>query len=161
MMCHAVVQGAIYGMAQAIPDRSLVTEISRGFLDCLYSTEMRDSNSSNHMNGKDHWGGNGPASLVHTGKYNPPQSSRLIAQQLPFHVRWCGNHVIEAQTETEKLLFPNMSWHFDSVSYSFSFHLQPVPHAFVCCTRPTFQTEASLVLHPDHWKHAVLPSSVA
>lgn len=45
--------GAIYGMAQAIPDRSLVTEISRGFLDCLYSTEVRDSNS-NHMNGKDH-----------------------------------------------------------------------------------------------------------
>ncbi|KAK7901692.1 hypothetical protein WMY93_018461 [Mugilogobius chulae] len=31
--------GAIYGMAQSIPDRSMVTEISRGFLDCLYSTE--------------------------------------------------------------------------------------------------------------------------
>ncbi|XP_015798065.1 sphingosine-1-phosphate lyase 1 [Nothobranchius furzeri] len=42
--------GAIYGMAQSIPDRSLVTEISRGFLDCLYSTEVPKSNSS-HMNG--------------------------------------------------------------------------------------------------------------
>ncbi|XP_032409401.1 sphingosine-1-phosphate lyase 1 isoform X2 [Xiphophorus hellerii] len=42
--------GAIYGMAQSIPDRSLVTEISRGFLDCLYSTEVSKSNIS-HMNG--------------------------------------------------------------------------------------------------------------
>uniref|UniRef100_A0AAX7U9Z4 sphinganine-1-phosphate aldolase n=1 Tax=Astatotilapia calliptera TaxID=8154 RepID=A0AAX7U9Z4_ASTCA len=42
--------GAIYGMAQAIPDRSLVTEISRGFLDCLYSTEVTKSKIS-HMNG--------------------------------------------------------------------------------------------------------------
>uniref|UniRef100_A0A3B5L6B8 sphinganine-1-phosphate aldolase n=1 Tax=Xiphophorus couchianus TaxID=32473 RepID=A0A3B5L6B8_9TELE len=42
--------GAIYGMAQSIPDRSLVTEISRGFLDCLYSTEVSKSNVS-HMNG--------------------------------------------------------------------------------------------------------------
>uniref|UniRef100_A0A8C4EBR5 sphinganine-1-phosphate aldolase n=1 Tax=Dicentrarchus labrax TaxID=13489 RepID=A0A8C4EBR5_DICLA len=42
--------GAIYGMAQAIPDRSMVTEISRGFLDCLYSTEVPKSNTS-HMNG--------------------------------------------------------------------------------------------------------------
>ncbi|XP_030604357.1 sphingosine-1-phosphate lyase 1 isoform X2 [Archocentrus centrarchus] len=42
--------GAIYGMAQAIPDRSLVTEISRGFLDCLYNTEVLKSNTS-HMNG--------------------------------------------------------------------------------------------------------------
>ncbi|XP_053307154.1 sphingosine-1-phosphate lyase 1 [Spea bombifrons] len=33
--------GAIYGMAQAIPDRSMVTEISQAFLDCLYSTETR------------------------------------------------------------------------------------------------------------------------
>ncbi|XP_042358066.1 sphingosine-1-phosphate lyase 1 isoform X2 [Plectropomus leopardus] len=40
--------GAIYGMAQSIPDRSMVTEISRGFLDCLYNTEV--SNTS-HMNG--------------------------------------------------------------------------------------------------------------
>lgn len=42
--------GAIYGMAQSIPDRSMVTEISRGFLDCLYSTEVPKSNVS-HMNG--------------------------------------------------------------------------------------------------------------
>ncbi|XP_037321312.2 sphingosine-1-phosphate lyase 1 isoform X1 [Pungitius pungitius] len=42
--------GAIYGMAQSIPDRSMVTEISRGFLDCLYSTEVAKSNTS-HMNG--------------------------------------------------------------------------------------------------------------
>uniref|UniRef100_A0A665TIE2 sphinganine-1-phosphate aldolase n=1 Tax=Echeneis naucrates TaxID=173247 RepID=A0A665TIE2_ECHNA len=42
--------GAIYGMAQSIPDRSMVTEISRGFLDCLYSTEVANSNVS-HMNG--------------------------------------------------------------------------------------------------------------
>ncbi|XP_043991929.1 sphingosine-1-phosphate lyase 1 [Gambusia affinis] len=47
--------GAIYGMAQSIPDRSLVTEISRGFLDCLYSTEVPKSNAG-HMNsnGKAH-----------------------------------------------------------------------------------------------------------
>lgn len=45
-----LLQGAIYGMAQAIPDRSLVTEISRGFLDCLYSTEVTKSKIS-HMNG--------------------------------------------------------------------------------------------------------------
>uniref|UniRef100_A0A673JTQ0 sphinganine-1-phosphate aldolase n=1 Tax=Sinocyclocheilus rhinocerous TaxID=307959 RepID=A0A673JTQ0_9TELE len=32
--------GAIYGMAQSIPDRSMVTEVSQGFLDCLYSTEV-------------------------------------------------------------------------------------------------------------------------
>uniref|UniRef100_A0A8C5I8W1 sphinganine-1-phosphate aldolase n=1 Tax=Gouania willdenowi TaxID=441366 RepID=A0A8C5I8W1_GOUWI len=42
--------GAIYGMAQSIPDRSMVTEISRGFLDCLYSTEVPKLNTS-HMNG--------------------------------------------------------------------------------------------------------------
>ncbi|XP_041125408.1 sphingosine-1-phosphate lyase 1 isoform X1 [Polyodon spathula] len=35
--------GAIYGMAQSIPDRSMVTEISRGFLDCLYSTDAPSS----------------------------------------------------------------------------------------------------------------------
>ncbi|XP_067092400.1 sphingosine-1-phosphate lyase 1 isoform X2 [Osmerus mordax] len=40
--------GAIYGMAQSIPDRSMVTEISRGFLDCLYSTEVA---KTSHMNG--------------------------------------------------------------------------------------------------------------
>ncbi|KAG9485221.1 hypothetical protein GDO78_008354 [Eleutherodactylus coqui] len=32
--------GAIYGMAQTIPDRTLVTEISKAFLDCLYLTEL-------------------------------------------------------------------------------------------------------------------------
>ncbi|XP_072293255.1 sphingosine-1-phosphate lyase 1 isoform X2 [Eucyclogobius newberryi] len=42
--------GAIYGMAQSIPDRSMVTEISRGFLDCLYSTEVPKTSTS-HMNG--------------------------------------------------------------------------------------------------------------
>ncbi|XP_068582295.1 sphingosine-1-phosphate lyase 1 isoform X1 [Cebidichthys violaceus] len=42
--------GAIYGMAQSIPDRSMVTEISRGFLDCLYSTEVSKPDTS-HMNG--------------------------------------------------------------------------------------------------------------
>ncbi|XP_075932909.1 sphingosine-1-phosphate lyase 1 [Anarhichas minor] len=42
--------GAIYGMAQSIPDRSMVTEISRGFLDCLYSTDVSKPDTS-HMNG--------------------------------------------------------------------------------------------------------------
>lgn len=57
LFCHYVLtrvflllQGAIYGMAQSIPDRSMVTEISRGFLDCLYSTDVVKSNT-NHMNG--------------------------------------------------------------------------------------------------------------
>ncbi|XP_056386721.1 sphingosine-1-phosphate lyase 1 [Hyla sarda] len=35
--------GAIYGMAQTIPDRSLVTDISKAFLDCLYLTELPPS----------------------------------------------------------------------------------------------------------------------
>ncbi|XP_077115409.1 sphingosine-1-phosphate lyase 1 [Ranitomeya variabilis] len=35
--------GAVYGMAQTIPDRSLVTEISKAFLDCLYLTELPPS----------------------------------------------------------------------------------------------------------------------
>ncbi|KAJ0004981.1 hypothetical protein NQD34_011195 [Periophthalmus magnuspinnatus] len=43
--------GAIYGMAQSIPDRSMVTEISRGFLDCLYATEVSKT-STTHMNGE-------------------------------------------------------------------------------------------------------------
>ncbi|KAL0964238.1 hypothetical protein UPYG_G00321200 [Umbra pygmaea] len=53
-------KGAIYGMAQSIPDRSMVTEISRGFLDCLYSTEVPklvepQKNSRNGFsNGKSH-----------------------------------------------------------------------------------------------------------
>lgn len=47
--------GAIYGMAQSIPDRSMVTEISRGFLDCLYSTEASKPISSQmNGNGKAH-----------------------------------------------------------------------------------------------------------
>lgn len=45
--------GAIYGMAQSIPDRSLVTEISHGFLDCLFSTDLPKA-QNNHMNGKAH-----------------------------------------------------------------------------------------------------------
>ncbi|XP_031434819.1 sphingosine-1-phosphate lyase 1 isoform X2 [Clupea harengus] len=45
--------GAIYGMAQSIPDRSMVTEISHGFLDCLFSTEDPKA-KNNHMNGKAH-----------------------------------------------------------------------------------------------------------
>uniref|UniRef100_A0A8C7SFR2 sphinganine-1-phosphate aldolase n=1 Tax=Oncorhynchus mykiss TaxID=8022 RepID=A0A8C7SFR2_ONCMY len=45
--------GAIYGMAQSIPDRSMVTEISCGFLDCLYSTEEPRSSQpqKSHING--------------------------------------------------------------------------------------------------------------
>ncbi|CAL1578378.1 unnamed protein product [Knipowitschia caucasica] len=43
--------GAIYGMAQSIPDRSMVTEISRGFLDCLYSTDNPKAQNTAHMNG--------------------------------------------------------------------------------------------------------------
>ncbi|CAL8257022.1 unnamed protein product [Lota lota] len=44
--------GAIYGMAQSIPDRSMVTEISCGFLDCLYSTEVyKPTTPAAHMNG--------------------------------------------------------------------------------------------------------------
>ncbi|XP_008282840.1 sphingosine-1-phosphate lyase 1 isoform X2 [Stegastes partitus] len=46
--------GAIYGMAQSIPDRSMVTEISRGFLDCLYSTEVKPNTSHMNGNGKAH-----------------------------------------------------------------------------------------------------------
>uniref|UniRef100_A0AAY4E3D2 sphinganine-1-phosphate aldolase n=1 Tax=Denticeps clupeoides TaxID=299321 RepID=A0AAY4E3D2_9TELE len=45
--------GAIYGMAQSIPDRSMVKEVSCGFLDCLYSTEAPKAHN-NHMNGKAH-----------------------------------------------------------------------------------------------------------
>lgn len=152
-------------MAQAIPDRSLVTEISRGFLDCLYSTEVGNSNS-NHMNGKDHWGGNGPALLVHTGKYNPPPSfpPQLLVNRttvaLSCTLMWKSS-VIEAQTGTEELLFPNKLWHFDSVSYSFSFQLQPVLHAYVCCTCPSFQTAFLSFSTQTTEKHAVLPSSAS
>ncbi|NXG08140.1 SGPL1 lyase, partial [Sakesphorus luctuosus] len=41
--------GAIYGMAQSVPDRSLVAEISQAYLDGLYSTEVPCSEK--HMNG--------------------------------------------------------------------------------------------------------------
>lgn len=41
--------GAIYGMAQSIPDRSLVAEISLAYLDGLYSTDV--PGSEKHMNG--------------------------------------------------------------------------------------------------------------
>uniref|UniRef100_A0A1W7RG34 sphinganine-1-phosphate aldolase n=1 Tax=Agkistrodon contortrix contortrix TaxID=8713 RepID=A0A1W7RG34_AGKCO len=39
---------AIYGMAQVIPDRNLVSEIAGGYLDSLYST---DTLTDTHMNG--------------------------------------------------------------------------------------------------------------
>ncbi|XP_067408774.1 sphingosine-1-phosphate lyase 1 [Emydura macquarii macquarii] len=41
--------GAIYGMAQSIPDRNMVAEISHAYLDCLYSTDIPSSDK--HMNG--------------------------------------------------------------------------------------------------------------
>ncbi|XP_038267036.1 sphingosine-1-phosphate lyase 1 [Dermochelys coriacea] len=41
--------GAIYGMAQSIPDRKMVSEISHAYLDCLYSTDIPSSDK--HMNG--------------------------------------------------------------------------------------------------------------
>lgn len=49
--------GAIYGMAQTIPDRSLVTEISCGFLDCLYSTEVPKVQKNHHTSKKNHMNG--------------------------------------------------------------------------------------------------------
>lgn len=53
--------GAIYGMAQSIPDRSMVTEVSQGFLDCLYSTEVPKIQSKHHKNHKNHLNGNSKA----------------------------------------------------------------------------------------------------
>lgn len=50
--------GAIYGMAQSIPDRSMVTEVSQGFLDCLYSTEVPKIQGKQHKNHKNHINGN-------------------------------------------------------------------------------------------------------
>ncbi|XP_051507943.1 sphingosine-1-phosphate lyase 1-like isoform X2 [Myxocyprinus asiaticus] len=50
--------GAIYGMAQSIPDRSMVAEVSQGFLDCLYSTEVPKIQSKHHKNHKNHMNGN-------------------------------------------------------------------------------------------------------
>ena len=35
--------GAIYGMAQKIPDRSMVRELANHYLDCLYSTKIQAS----------------------------------------------------------------------------------------------------------------------
>ncbi|KAL6487085.1 hypothetical protein MHYP_G00037110 [Metynnis hypsauchen] len=49
--------GAIYGMAQSIPDRSMVTEISCGFLDCLYSTEVSKVQNNHHTSKKNHMNG--------------------------------------------------------------------------------------------------------
>lgn len=45
-------------MAQSIPDRSMVTEVSQGFLDCLYSTEMPKIQNKHHKNHKNHMNGN-------------------------------------------------------------------------------------------------------
>ncbi|KAJ6657739.1 hypothetical protein lerEdw1_001926 [Lerista edwardsae] len=42
--------GAIYGMAQMIPDRNLISEISRVYLDCLYKTDTPPSADA-HVNG--------------------------------------------------------------------------------------------------------------
>uniref|UniRef100_A0A8C1JM82 sphinganine-1-phosphate aldolase n=1 Tax=Cyprinus carpio TaxID=7962 RepID=A0A8C1JM82_CYPCA len=53
--------GAIYGMAQSIPDRTMVTEVSQGFLDCLYSTEVPKIQSKHHKNQKNHMNGNSKA----------------------------------------------------------------------------------------------------
>uniref|UniRef100_A0ACB8F8V3 Uncharacterized protein n=1 Tax=Sphaerodactylus townsendi TaxID=933632 RepID=A0ACB8F8V3_9SAUR len=38
--------GAIYGMAQTIPDRSMITDISHVFLDALYNTEPLSADST-------------------------------------------------------------------------------------------------------------------
>lgn len=42
--------GAIYGMAQMIPDRNLISEISHVYLDCLYKTDGPPS-ADTHVNG--------------------------------------------------------------------------------------------------------------
>ncbi|KAI2657828.1 Sphingosine-1-phosphate lyase 1 [Labeo rohita] len=42
----------------SIPDRSMVTEVSQGFLDCLYSTEVPKIQSKHHKNHKNHMNGN-------------------------------------------------------------------------------------------------------
>lgn len=36
-----ILQGAIYGMAQTIPDKSMVTDLVGCFLDALYSTDKQ------------------------------------------------------------------------------------------------------------------------
>ena len=35
--CYVTLQVAIYGMSQSIPDRSIVSELACGFLDCMYT----------------------------------------------------------------------------------------------------------------------------
>ncbi|XP_070608313.1 sphingosine-1-phosphate lyase 1 [Erythrolamprus reginae] len=42
---------AIYGLAQTIPDRNLVSEIAGGYLDSLYSTGSESPLTDTHMNG--------------------------------------------------------------------------------------------------------------
>ena len=42
-------QGALYGMAQSIPDRSLVSDIAGSFFDAYYST--KDKNKKQLVNG--------------------------------------------------------------------------------------------------------------
>lgn len=43
-------QAAIYGMAQGIPDRSIVAEVACGFLDCVYNinTSQPQENGVHH-----------------------------------------------------------------------------------------------------------------
>lgn len=43
-------QAAVYGMSQAIPDRSLVTEIVMEYVDALYNTNYKPL-EKNGMNG--------------------------------------------------------------------------------------------------------------
>jgi len=38
--------GAIYGMAQAVPDRSIVDNIARCFIDTLYENKPLESSSA-------------------------------------------------------------------------------------------------------------------
>lgn len=42
-----LLQSAIYGMSQSIPDRSIVNEIAWGFLDCMYNVNHEPA----HENG--------------------------------------------------------------------------------------------------------------
>ncbi|KAI8521052.1 Sphingosine-1-phosphate lyase 1 [Branchiostoma belcheri] len=45
-------QGAIYGMAQAVPDRTLISEIAWGYLDCVYDTKRKEDDGP--VNGMHH-----------------------------------------------------------------------------------------------------------
>ncbi|KAH0623544.1 hypothetical protein JD844_006409 [Phrynosoma platyrhinos] len=49
-LLHTKPGGAIYGMAQAVPDRNVITEIASAYLDCLYCTDV-PSSADAHMNG--------------------------------------------------------------------------------------------------------------